>query len=267
VTREIAITVLVTLIVGDAARSSRWFAASLAHWAAERIYVADDERAGRRPEEWDALVRESVPSDISALCLGISLAVFAVACIAGRRVRTLTARARDAYARLTRVPAASLDPIGSRWEEHRNVSLALLESALELRLRLADSWSLNPEDAASQRPVIRRLTADVKVQAVNVSFLDPAILGELAVNLATVASRLTDRVFPPCGATAQATVTLDLTTLDESIDAFQHGVLVVSRDLADHKAITSAELVGPADDGYLASRQWGTGTEPVDGSA
>lgn len=244
-TREVVTAVLVTLIVGDVARSSRLLAAGLARWAAGRVYVADEERASRRPEEWDALVRESVPSDISAFCLGVSFAVFAVACLAGRRVRAMMSRALDAYARLTRVPPTSLGAVESRWEELRRAILALLASALELRQRFADGTSLTPEQAASQGPDIRRLAAAVQLEAASVSLLEPAGLGGPAERLAATAARLSDQAFPPGGNATPVTGTLDLRALDRSISAFRQRAVAASRDLANRRAAAAEPACSP----------------------
>ena len=253
-------TVLVTLIVADIARSLRLLAASMARWAAERIYVAAG-RDSRRPEEWEALVRESVPSDISALCLGISFAVFAVTCLTGRQVRSVMARARDSYARLTEIPVTSLDPAASHWEEHRKVSLALLASALEMRERLADAQSLSQEEADSRRSAIRRLSAEIQLQAANASLLDPATLGGPAGRLGTVAARLADQAFPPSGVAVSATGMLDLSALDKSISAFKHRAAAVSRDLAARRSAVPPGLAEQAVGRDLASQRRSPATE------
>lgn len=137
--REIVLTVIITLIVGDLARSSRWSAAKVARWSAKRIYVSDSERADRRAEEWDGLVSDSIPSDISALCVGISLGAFAVACIAKRSVSRMASRCGRAFRRLSGRVGPMDGRTGFLLDDHRKASLALLEAAHELRLCLADN--------------------------------------------------------------------------------------------------------------------------------
>lgn len=210
-TGEIIVTVLVTLIVADIARSSRVLASRLARWAAGQVYAADSVRAKRRRDEWDDLVKEIVPSDIAALCLGVSFAAFAVTCLAGRRARTVALRAGRAYGGLTADPARPLGRDG--------LIVAVRQRANELRLCLAEAESL-PAEAASRRPKIRRLATDLQNLAAEMSCLDRGSLGDAGEGLARTALQLADQMFPPGRVSPQTAQRLTLSALDEFIEAF-----------------------------------------------
>jgi hypothetical protein len=210
-TGEIIVTVVVTLIVADTARSSRALASRLARWAAGQVYAADSVRVKRRQGEWDDLVKGTVPSDIAALCLGVSFAAFAVTCLAGRWARTVASRAASAYGRLTADPAGPLDRDG--------LIVAIRQQANELRLCLAEAASF-PAEAASRQPRIRRLATDLQNLAAEISRWDRGLLGGAGEDLARTALQLTDQMFPPGRVSPQTAQRLTLSVLDERIEAF-----------------------------------------------
>lgn len=45
----------------------------MTRWAAKRIYPSNPERAARRSEDWEALISESIPTNISRLCFGLGM--------------------------------------------------------------------------------------------------------------------------------------------------------------------------------------------------
>ena len=83
---EILLTVAVTLIVNEATDISPWLATRLVGWAAERIYASNADRAAQRKEEWEALIKDSIPTNISKLFFGLGFACaglcwFAIRCV------------------------------------------------------------------------------------------------------------------------------------------------------------------------------------------
>jgi hypothetical protein len=242
--REIVLTVIVTLIVDDLARSSRWSAAKVVRWSAERIYVSDSERAARRAEEWDGLVSDSIPSDISALFVGISLGAFAVACMARRGVTGVASRCRRACRRLPGRVAPRDGRAGFLLDDHREASMALLEAALELRLCLADDVQVPLGGTAGHLPAIRRLAADAQLRAANVALLGAGTLGESARKLGEAAGRLADEVSRAGEAASGGAGVPDVSELDASIRAFQRRAAAVSRDLAGNGGAVPAESAG-----------------------
>lgn len=83
---EIVTTVVVTLLVNEMTDISPWIAIRLARWAAKHIYANDKRRMVRRAEEWESHIRNSLPTNLSKLCFGLSLGCAATATTAIRRV-------------------------------------------------------------------------------------------------------------------------------------------------------------------------------------
>lgn len=248
-TREIVVTVVVTLIVGDLARSSRWSAARIARWAAARVYASDGERAARRAEEWDGLVSDSVPSDISAFCVGISLGFFAVACMAKRRAAGMASWCGRRYRQLSGRSLIRESGPGYLMDDPRAASLALLEAAHEFRLCLADNAPPSPGGTGGRLPTIRRLAADTQLRAANVALLGTGELGEYARKLGETAARLTDQAPQAVGGASQEAGVPDLSRLDRSIRAFQRCAIAASQDLAASQPAGPPESAGRTRDG------------------
>jgi hypothetical protein len=228
--QEVAVAVVVTLIVGDAARSARWSSAKLARWAARQIYAADQTRAGERAEEWEALITETIPSDISAFCFGAALAVTASAHAASRH-------AARAWRSMARLPGfRRIRPNESSWrlDEIRQASLSLLSAVIQFRLLLTDPESRSQEYLDGHHREFRRLAAEARLQAVNIAMLSPAELAESAQSLARTADII-------AGHATASVSRAHLTELDERTTVFQNTAIVVLRALFDPVDAASAE--------------------------
>jgi hypothetical protein len=235
VSREILIAALVTLFVEEATSLSRWSAVKLARWAAKHIYSADPERAQKRAEEWDALITKSIPTNIAALCFGLSLGAAAVAWTAARRATVIASALSRVYAVLRGVRLAELNEC--RVAEHRQASLALWSAASALRSLVGDTAQFNSEDLCAHLAQIREQAANTQLQAVNVALLAPSALTGSAELLAETASRLADAAEKVSSAAGLMTSVPDFTELDESMRAFIQAAVAVSHDLASRGTV------------------------------
>jgi hypothetical protein len=93
---EIGITVVATLLVNEMTDISPWIAIEFARWAAKRIYANDKKRMARRAEDWESHIRNSLPTNLSKLCFGLSLGCAATACMALRQVSPARSALRKA---------------------------------------------------------------------------------------------------------------------------------------------------------------------------
>jgi hypothetical protein len=108
VTLEVLAAIFAAILASELTGVSRWAAAKVTRWAARRIYPSDPARASGRAEEWQALISDSIPMNISALCFGLSLGVMALGRSAARHTAAL---APAAAAGLMRLAASGL----ARW--------------------------------------------------------------------------------------------------------------------------------------------------------
>jgi hypothetical protein len=238
VTREVVVAVVVTLIVGDAARSARWSSARLARWAAGQLYAADRSRAAERAEEWEALISETIPSDISAFCFGAGLAATAAARAFTRQAAHAFSSTRRSVMRVPWIRQARRNALNRRSDEHRQVSLSLLATASRLRLLLTDPARRSPEHADGYLREIRRLAADAQLQAVHIAMLGPPRLAESAGRLAQAADDLADRAAAQAGDAdaAEQADTGRLGEFDERTRDFQCAAVTVSHALSANPA-------------------------------
>lgn len=226
--REILIAVVATMIVEEATGLSRWSAVKLARWAAKHIYRTDIERAKKRTEEWDALISKSIPTNIAALFFACGLVVMAVSCVAVRRVAVIVAALGRAYAALPGTDQA--ERTERRATEHRQASLALLKAASELRLLVAGTSQLNPDQLCAHLTELRNLTANTQLQAVNVALLAPDMLADQAERLADAAARLADVVRNTNGDAELVADIPEFIEFEESTKAFLKAAVTVSRE-------------------------------------
>jgi hypothetical protein len=190
-----------------------------------------------------------VPSDVSAFCIGISLGIFAAACIARQRVAGMASWCGQAYKRLSSWPFAGDRAAGYLLDDHRQASMALLVAAHELRLCLADNAQPGRGGTRGRLAAIQHLAADTQLRAANVALLGTGSLGEYARKLGTSAAGLADEASRTGGAASQEGGSPDLKRLDRSIRAFQRCAAAVSADLIASRAAGPAELTGCAGDG------------------
>jgi hypothetical protein len=246
VSREILVAVVVTLIVDEATGLSRWCATKLARWAAKHIYLADVERTKKRSEEWDALISKSIPTNIAALCFGLSLGAAAVACMVGRRAAVVV----SAFSRLCAMPPgvrlAERDE--RRATEQRQASVALLRAASELRLLVTDAASSSPDQLRANLREIRSQAVNTELQAANVALVAPDTLAMSAGQLAETARRLADAAQNLGGDVGLTTRILDCAELDESMKTFLWSAVAASRGLADSDAFPVPGQVRRSDD-------------------
>ena len=228
--REIMVAVLVTLIVEETSGLSRWSAAKLGHWAAKHIYLADTERGEKRAEEWDALITKSIPTNIAALCFGLSLGTAAVGCIAARRGAVIVSVLSRIYGVLTGDWLAEHNE--RQMAEHRQASLALLNAASVLRLRIMDTGGFSSEHLHPQMAAIQKQVADTQLCAANVALLAPDKLSGSAERLAEAASRLADTALYSSRSARPVTARPEFAELDESMNAFLRDAVAVSGQLA-----------------------------------
>lgn len=83
--RDVIVAALGALFISEVTDISPWLAVHLVRWAASQMYVADTDRAARRREEWEALVREEIPTRTSKLFFGVGFGCAGLYCLVSRR--------------------------------------------------------------------------------------------------------------------------------------------------------------------------------------
>lgn len=217
----VLVAVLATLIVNEVGGISPWIATRLARWAARNIYAADTVRADRRAEEWDALITESIPTNISALCFGLSLGGAAVGCLAMRRAASALSIFSHAIAELTGRHQAARDQRERLAEAQRQACLDLLRAAIQLRVQMASTAHRHRNERDAQLEM-QGLVLAAQQQAATVMLLAPAVLANSAGELAAATARLaTAAGDSPDIRITQLISPLDFSDLDERVAAFR----------------------------------------------
>ena len=219
---EVLIAVLATIVVDELIGVSRWVAGRVARWAARRIYLSDAERAKERAEEWHALVSESIPTSISALCFSLGLGVMALACMAARRVTALGSLVSRASKMLPDTNRTRYEWRERHITERRAACLSLMQAAGELKLHAAD--------VGSSVDWIRQQAMHTQMRAARVALLAPDSLAEPAECLAVIAGRLADATAAGSIDTNDACVLAICQELDESVRAFWRAAVDTFRD-------------------------------------
>ncbi len=83
--RDIIVAALGAWIISEVTDVSPWLALHLVRWAAGHLYEADPGRAEIRREEWEALVRDDLPTRISKLFFGLAFGCAGLYCLVIRR--------------------------------------------------------------------------------------------------------------------------------------------------------------------------------------
>jgi hypothetical protein len=96
VIREILIAVAAALLANEATDISPWTSRRLARWAARHIYATNEKRQVQRSEEWEAQIIESIPTNLSRLCFGLSLGCAAIVSIVLRQASRVRPAAHGA---------------------------------------------------------------------------------------------------------------------------------------------------------------------------
>jgi hypothetical protein len=79
--RDLFVAALGALIISEVTDISPWLAVHLVRWAADHIYAAGSDRAAIRQEEWEALVRDELPTRTSKLFFGLAFGCAALSCL------------------------------------------------------------------------------------------------------------------------------------------------------------------------------------------
>lgn len=103
--RDVIVGVIVTVIITEFTDVSPWLAVKMTRWAAKRIYPTNPEKAARRSEDWEALIRESIPTNISRLCFGLGMGCAGLWC-------SIIGHVPSALAVVRRVPARCFYAVG-----------------------------------------------------------------------------------------------------------------------------------------------------------
>jgi hypothetical protein len=226
VSREILIAAIVTLIVDEATGLSRWSAAKLARWAAKHIYGTDIERAKKRAEEWEALTTKSIPTNIAALCFGLSLGAAAISCMIARKVTLIASALSPAYAALPGFRLVEQDE--NQLAECRGASLIVLKAANDFRLQAASVVQCTEKDLDTHLALIRSLALETQLKATNSALLAPRALADPVERLAEAAIRLVEAAENNRSKGELPRETLDFTEFDESIKCFRQSAVALS---------------------------------------
>jgi hypothetical protein len=224
VSREVLVAALVTVLVGELTGVSRWAADKVARWAARRIYLSNAQRAEERAEEWHALISESIPTSISALCFGLGLGVLALSYMTARRVATLGSLVSCASRMLSGSCMTGHDWNERHVTEQRAACLALMQAVSELKLQAAD--------AGGDVKWIQFQAAHTQMQAARAAFLAPDLLADSAERLAVVAGQLADATAAQSSNGDQADVPAARQELEESVRVFWRAAVDMFRDLS-----------------------------------
>ena len=188
---EVVAAVLGAVMADELIGGSRWIAARIAGWAAERIYRDNPERAAERAEEWAALISTTLPTNLTALCFGLGLAAAAIGCVTARYLGRMGSALRGTRAELPALLIAERDRQGHLAEVQRVACLTLLTEVSQLRLRTANATATPPKEIDLYLADVRDLAAKVQLAAANVAMLAPQAQAA-ASRLAEAATRVAD---------------------------------------------------------------------------
>jgi hypothetical protein len=97
---DVIVGVVATLVATEATDFLPWISIRLVRWAARHLYTSDVELAKDRAEEWEAVIKESLPTNISKLLFGLGFSSAALYRITARHIPVDLATAREAIGSL-----------------------------------------------------------------------------------------------------------------------------------------------------------------------